>query len=259
MNPVKSALRVAEILEIVASHPPGLTYSELLETSQLPKSSLHELLSTLHAERLLTFNEATKRYVLGSRIWEWASTWAHRLPIVPTAWPSLQAIRDELNETVQLALLDGADVLYVAKVESRHPLQLASYVGSRLPAYATGIGQAILATLPDEEIIRLYPDTLPSFTPMTTPRVPTLLDKLKSARQDGFATDWGEYSPDIHCVAVPILGMNNDAIAALSISVPKDRFSPARRGEMAQVITRYSHVIAHECGSTDPEAWRHLR
>ncbi len=256
LNSVKSALRVADILEIVSAHPPGLTFSELLETSQLPKSSLHELLTTMTQQRLLTYNHLTKRYSLGSRIWEWASTWAQSLQIVPVAWPYLQTIRNELNETVQLAILDQGNVMYVAKVESSHPLQLASHVGIRLPAYATGIGQAILAALPKTDVTRLYPDKLPTYTSLTTATLQKLLDKLDVTRIDGYATDWGEYSPDIRCVAVPILGMNNHVMAAVSISVPKDRFSSSHRDRMVQTITHYSRLISHECGATDPEAWR---
>lgn len=259
MNPVKSALRVAEILDIVSLHPPGLTFSEFLDSSQLPKSSLHELLTTLSAQRLLTYNTITKRYTLGSRLWEWGSTYANRIQIVPVAWPFLESIRNELNETVQLAILDGDAVMYVAKAESAHPLQLASHVGIRLPAYATGIGQAILAVKTSAEVTDLYPN---QFTPYTSSTVKTrdaLLEKLRTTRHFQYAIDWGEYSPDIRCIAIPILGMNHQVLAGLSVSVPKARFSPTDQEKIARVIRHFGHQLSRECGATDPESWSYSR
>lgn len=256
VNQVKSAQRVADILEVVAAHPPGLTFSQLLESTSLPKSSLHELLTTMTEQRFLHYETLTKRYTLGSRLWEWATMYAHRLQIVPTAWPFLLAIRNELNETVQLAVLDHGEVMYVAKVESTHPLQLVSHVGSRLPAYATGIGQAILAALPERVIRSLYADPLPTFTVNTVATVEALLVKLAKARDDGYAVDWGEYSPNVRCVAVPILGVGNQVLAGVSVSMPHDRFDEAHRRHAVATLERIASDISKACGALDPHAWR---
>jgi len=256
VNQVKSAQRVADILDVIAGHPAGLSFSDLLDATHLPKSSLHELLTTLTEQRLVRFEPLTKQYTLGSRVWEWATTYADRLQIVPTAWPFLQTMRNTLNETVQLAVLDQGDVMYVAKVESSHPLQLVSHVGSRLPAYATGIGQAMLAGLSESDLRARYQDPLRTFTAATTGSIQALIEKLAQARQEGYAVDWGEYSPDVRCVARPILGIGNRVLAGVSVSMPQDRFDPAHKARVVDLLTQITADLSRICGATDPEAWR---
>ena len=254
---VKSAQRVADLLDLVSRHPPGLSYSEILEASDFPKSSLHELLATLVHEQMLRYDPASKRYGLGSRLFAIASGYKDQFPIAPAAWPLMAAIRDELNETVQLAVLDGSMVVYLAKVESRRPLQLASSVGSRLPAYATGIGQALLAALPDEALDLYCPPTFDAFTPATIRSREHLREKLRTTRQMGFATDLGEYSADTCCVAVPVLGTDHQAAGALSISVSASRFDTEHRDLLATVLREKAHTLSLQLGSTDPDRWRH--
>jgi len=253
---VKSATRVAALLELVAHHPPGLSYSELLEASDLPKSSLHELLTTLVHEHLLHYDPLSKRYGLGSRLFAMASMFAQQFQIAPAAWPYMTAIRDELNETVQLAVLDGAMVVYLAKVESLRPLQLASSVGSRLPAYATGIGQALLATLTDTQLAMHSPQSFETFTPATVTSITQLRAKLEKARRVGYASDLGEYSIDTRCVAVPVLGTDHQAAGALSISLSASRFDNERRDQVASILRDQAKALSLQLGAFNPDHWR---
>ncbi len=260
MESVKSAQRVAEILDVVAHHPPGLTYSEVLEATDFPKSSLHSLLATLVREQLLHYTTITKRYGLGSRLFEMASSYVRQIPIVPAAWPFMVHARDHLNETVQLAVLEEATVVYVAKVESTHPFQLVSSVGSRLPAYATGIGQALLATLAPTRVEQLYPDgTLPVFTEATVSTIAGLHEKLDQARIEGYAVDHGEYSADVRCVASPILNAEHQAIGAMSISMPMSRFTQDQRQRTSHALRAATVALSHQLGAADPERWRSLQ
>jgi DNA-binding IclR family transcriptional regulator len=253
---VKSAQRVADLLELVAQHPPGLSYSELLAASDLPKSSLHALLTTLVHEDLLRYNPLGKRYGLGSRLFAMASGYAAQFQIAPAAWPYMAAIRDELNETVQLAVLNGPMVVYLAKVESRRPMQLASAVGSRLPAYATGIGQALLATLSDTELdLHIPSGQWNAFTEETVTSRAQLRLKLENTRRAGYATDLGEYSPDTRCVAVPVLDKDHQAVGAISISVSASRFDDVLRDGLAAVLSEKAYALSQQLGASDPGRW----
>ncbi len=253
---VKSAKRVADLLQIIAQHPPGLTFSELLAASDLPKSSLHSLLTTLVAEQMLRYEPISRQYGLGGRLFEMAAAYSRQLQIVPAAWPFMLAIRDELDETVQLAVLDGPMVVYVAKVESSYPLQLASSVGSRLPAYATGIGKALLATLPEAQLAALYAEPLTQFTDRTPASLGDLAERLRQAKAEGYAVDWGEYSADVCCVAVPVIGSEHTGVAALSVSVPASRFDDGRRTNAVQCLRRLSASLSLQLGASQPDAWR---
>ncbi len=253
---VKSATRVAELLELISRHPPGLAYTEILEASSFPKSSLHALLTTLVHEQLVRYDPLSKRYGLGSRLFALASAYTHQFQIAPAAWPYMVAIRDQLNETTQLAVLEGVMVVYLAKVASRRPLQLASSVGSQLPAYATGIGQALLAALTDDELALHCPKVFTAYSPMTITSIQELRQKLNQARKDGYASDLGEYSPDTRCLAVPLLGTDHQAVAALSISLSASRFDDRLREQIATVLREKASSLSLTLGATDPDRWR---
>ncbi|MCL4495617.1 MAG: IclR family transcriptional regulator [Firmicutes bacterium] len=254
---VKSADRVVTVLSAVAEIPGGLSFTELLNKTGIPKSSLHGIIQTLVADSMITYDELTRVYYFGPRLWELAMKYYDRLHLVPLAWPYIEQLRDTCGQTVQMAVLDGQDVLYVAKAESHRPLQMASYVGSRLPAYATGLGKALLATLTDSRLRTIFPqEPWPAFTKNTITRYDELIQKLKHIREQGFAEDMGEYSPDIRCIAYPVLGLENRGVAAVSVSVSADEFSSVKIHDLVRVLRKQCHLMARRLGSTDPEAWR---
>jgi IclR family acetate operon transcriptional repressor len=205
---------------------------------------------------MITLDPVTRRYHLGSRLWQWARIYQDRLQVLPTALPYFVRVRDALNETVQLAVLDHDDVIYVAKMESSRPLTLASSVGSRLPAYATGIGKAMLAALADETVQALYPAALARFTSHTAKTLAELTADLRETRRRGYALDRGEYSEDVRCVAIPILGEGNTLVAGLSVSVPQARFDPRFSQIAAECLADHGYALAQSLGASDPDAWR---
>lgn len=255
---VKSADRVVIILAVMADVPGGLSFTDLLNKTAIPKSSLHGILQTLVNNSMLTYDDKNRLYYFGPRIWELAMKYYDRLHLVPLAWPYLEKVRDACKQIVQMAVLEGQDVLYVAKVESNHPLQLASHVGSRLPAYATGLGKALLATLSNDNVKAIFSnDSWPAFTNKTITQYEDLIAHLQHIREQGFAEDEGEYSPDIRCVAYPVLGLENNGVAAVSVSISADQFCHVRIQEIVDVLKEQCHLLAQRLGSTDPEAWRY--
>ena len=125
---------------------------------------------------------------------------------------------------MQLAVLDGFENVYVAKVESSHHLRLQSEVGGRLPAYATGLGKVLLAGLPPVEFERrLATVHLQPFTEATITDPDVLRVRLAEIRTRGYGLDEGEYTVGVFCVAVPVLGAGGDTVAAVSSSVPTVR------------------------------------
>jgi DNA-binding IclR family transcriptional regulator len=253
---VKSAERVIRILEVLSGEPDGLTFAGLLATTDIPKSSLHALLFTLQEAAVVQLDNRTRRYSPGSKLWELAMAYVRRLELVPMAWPMLEELRDRVGETVQMAVLDGADVVYVAKAPSSHPLQLASHVGSRLPAYATGIGKALLAGLRPEGVTRLYPeDALRTYTPRTVSDRGMLLRELEDIRRRGYARDLGEYSLDVRCVAVPVVNYEGTVVAAISVTMASDGFAE-REQAIVSVLQDTVRAISQRLGGVDWDAWR---
>ncbi len=169
---VKSAQRTLELLELVARHPHGMTFVELADQLSYPKSSLHGLLQTVVAMKWLTLDSEDRRYSIGVRPWEVGQAFRPSRDIVIRARRFLREANESLDETIQLGMLDDLDVVYLDKVEGTQPLRLVSSEGSRLPAYVTGIGKALLSGLPANVLDSL--DRLSRDTPRTPSRQGTV-------------------------------------------------------------------------------------
>jgi DNA-binding IclR family transcriptional regulator len=246
---VKSALRVLLIVELLTKFDRGLTFAEMHEHLELPKSSLHGLLKTMTARGHLLVDERTRAYRLGVRFWEAGQAFLRSLDLTSICHPYLEAAREGLDETVQLAVLDGLENVYIAKVEADQRLKLVSEVGSRLPAHATGLGKALLAGLDDAELaVRLRGARLERFTPRTIVDKRRLLKVLDEVRELGYAQDDGEYTPGVSCVAVPVRNHEGRVIASMSASVPAVRVDEAMRGRMIDVLVRQADLLSRALG-----------
>jgi DNA-binding IclR family transcriptional regulator len=139
-------------------------------------------------------------------------------------------IRDTIDETVQMAVLDGRHNVYVAKVSGNQLLGLASEVGRRLPAHATGLGKVLLAGLPGPKLSVLLDGVeLERYTDRTLTNRRALAQALAEIRANGFGEDAEEFTVGVRCVAVPVFDQRGTTVAALSVSVPIIRFDEAHR------------------------------
>jgi IclR family KDG regulon transcriptional repressor len=233
---VKSAERALRIIELLTVA--GATeFTEIAARLDLPKSSAHYLLATMRDGGFLDFDAGSRRYTVGPRLWEAGQAYIRDLDVARLARPHLELARDELGETVQLAVLDGLDNVYVGKAETDHALQLVSKIGSRLPAYATGLGKVLLAGLAPEEFERRLDGTrLERFTPTTITDLEELRRELARIRRRGYALDRGEYASGVFCIAAPIDNAVG-TIAAMSVSIPNVRVTPAVRRSAIDSIT----------------------
>jgi DNA-binding IclR family transcriptional regulator len=253
--PVKSAVRVVDIFEALASFPDGLGFSELGRRLGFPKSSLHELLAALTERGYVAFDTEQRTYALGIRVWELGQAYPFYRDLLREARREMERIVADINETVQLATLDGADNVYLDKVDCSHPIRLQSEVGKRLPAHATGLGKVLLAELPPDDLhARLVGQTFPTFTARTIPDRSTLLSELDSVRAQGFAVDDQEYTEGLRCVAVPIRERGGGATTALSASVPIMRASPEQLATALRAVASGSLEISRRLGVGQEDA-----
>ena len=238
--PVKSASRTMDIIEILSTHTGGLSFTDLQELTGWPRSSLHGLVRTMTERSHLSFDSTTQRYRIGVRLWEAGQSFFRGIDLAGSSMVHLNVARDRLDETIQLALLDGVENVYIAKAEASHILRLASFVGARLPAYATGIGKVLLAGLDEGELTRrLSGVELKSFTPHTITNVTVLRDILRQTRARGFGTDDQEFTLGLRCFAVPVFDHSGQVVASMSASIPSIRVSD-------EVAERVIGVLAEE-------------
>lgn len=222
---VKSAKRTLDILALMTSRESPMTFTDISLALSLPRSSLHGLLSTLTETGWLTYDPPTRSYGLGIRTLEAGNAYLRTQNLPTRARPFMERIRDALDETVQLSVLDGRFNVYVDKVDGQQALVLASAVGRRLPAHATGVGKVLLAGLDQTALERLVGGvTLERFTPHTLTGKAALYRRLQTIREAGYGTDEEEYTIGVRCVAVPIRDLREQVVAAMSVSVPVIRF-----------------------------------
>lgn len=247
--PVKSAIRTLELIDLLARNPQGISFADIQGRTGWPRSSTFNLLRTMASTGHIEFDPADRTYRIGLRLWEagQAFTRAHNLSRL--AQPYLHRASEELNETVQLAILDGLDNVYIAKVEADHHLKLVSEIGSRLPAHATGLGKVLLAGLDPAELDhRLESVQLERFTAKTINDPAALRVELEAVRRKGYATDEGEYTQGVVCVAAPVRDASGQVVAAMSASVPEVRRTPRLQARMVEVLFKQTDSLSNALG-----------
>lgn len=252
---VKSADRTLAILELLTVHQDGLTLVDIHRLLGIPKSSTYSLLETMVGRGFLEQDPDSRRFRVGIRLWQAGQSYLAAGDLEKAALPYMEQLRDELNETVQLATLDGTDNVYVGKVDPDQQLLLASRVGARLPAYATGIGKALLTQLSDGEIERRFTAVaFTRYTPNTVGSLDELITVVDDFRRRGYATDTSEYTPGVCCVAAAIPRLRAGQAAAISVSVPEVRWTDALMAHATEAVQATARKISERMGYEDTGA-----
>lgn len=238
-RPVKSAYRALDVLEAMSAGP--ATLSELSRLLGIPKSSLHGLLRTLTERGWVATTESGHQFRLGLRALQVGTRFVDEDEVVAQVAPSLDRLAAATGETVQQARLDGAQVVYLAKRDSAHPVRLISSIGSRLPAHATGLGKALLAARDDETVRGLLGSPpYPALTARTVRTWESLQAELAEVRARGYAIDDGEAGDGLRCFGVvvpPVRGLDTGpATDAISVSVPVYRLDPDHEDEIVNAL-----------------------
>ena len=223
---IQSVARALTILELFSDRQPALNVSEVAELTGLNRATCYRFCQTL---RQLGYLEEIdeRRFRPGIKAISLGHSALRSRELPELAMPYLRDLRRQTQETVNLALLDGIDVVYVARVLSDHLISLRLYVGSRLPAYASSLGRAILAFLPEDEAQAILDRSdLQPITSRTIVDPRRLRAELRRVHTRGYVVNDQEIADGLRGVAAPILGASQRPIAALNISIPRPLNSP---------------------------------
>ena len=210
---VQSVERIFQLIEQLASHPAGASLQRLAQETGLAKSTVHRLLASLVSLGYAAQEPETGRYRLTLKMFELSSG------IVNS---------QRTGEAVHLVIRDARDIVYIYKTESG-PMRMSSRVGLRSPLYCTGVGKAILATLPPEEVEDVWNhSSLKKLTSRTVVDLTEMQDQLAEVRANGYAIDDEENEMGVRCVAVAIPGPDGRAESAFSISGLAPYMTPER-------------------------------
>ncbi len=201
-SPAPAVTRAAAILTLLAQEGRPLGLTDIARTLGLAKSSTLNLCVALEQTGLVTKNELG--YGLGRKTVELGGAYVRGFDLIREFYrvcadsPVLQ------HELLQIAILDGTSVLYLARHEGRAPLRLSATVGDRFPATVTAVGAVLLAELDPAEVAARFdnPEALPSWTPRSTDTIERLLAKLAETRERGYSVDEGETNAGVYGLAV---------------------------------------------------------
>jgi DNA-binding IclR family transcriptional regulator len=233
-----------QILEILAAAKQDLTISEIAVAIDVHRTIAHRLMATLE-QRDFVSRSSVKRYRLGTGIIRLAAAIGGELRTI--ARPLLTALSTETDETVHLVVLAGQEVLFIDGFESSKALRVTSRAGRSLPAHATSVGKAILATLPGDDLMALFPATrLQKTAPKTITSRADLLRQLELIRQQGYALSSEESEAGVGSIGVAIVDRHGATRAALSIAAPLSRLTTTVLPRLATAAKRTAKEIGDQ-------------
>jgi IclR family transcriptional regulator, KDG regulon repressor len=248
---VPAVTRALDILELFLDGDDTLSAPEITRRLGLPRTTVHELVTTLAARSyLVSVADQPGRYRLGVRPYQLGSRYAEQLDLAAEGQQVARKVAETCDETVHVAILEGADVIYIAKVDSTHAVRMVSAAGRRLPAHCTSVGKMLLASLPEPALAARLPDDGPlvamTDNSITSPH--ELRRHLVAIRERGVAVEQRESNPDVSCVAAPVRDSAGRVVAALSISVPTIRWNDERREELAELAAKGADELSTRLG-----------
>jgi IclR family acetate operon transcriptional repressor len=219
---VQSVERALTLLEALAEAGRELSLTEIATAAALPLPTIHRLVRTL-VDRGYVQQSPSRRYSLGPRLINLGDRASGML--ADWARPRLADLVAALGETANLSILDGDKVVYVAQVESPHPMRMFTEVGNRVPLHSTGVGKVLLAQLNDRDLAALVRRIgLPALTPASITDPEGFMSEVRAALDRGYAVDDEETQVGVRCIAVPLVG--GPSTFALSVSGPAVRMTP---------------------------------
>lgn len=222
---LSSVATSVRLLKAFSEEQVEIGISDLAKRLGVAKSTVHRLAVTLVADGMLEQNPETEKYRLGIALFRLGSLVRRRMTMSNEARPLLRELREKVNETVHLAVLDGREIMYVFNLESTHALRMRSDVGVRKPAHCTAEGQAILAFQSAEVVERVIRDGLAARTPQTVTDPQALKKVLDGVRARGCAIEDEESEPGMRCIAAPLRNDAGEVVAAIGLAGPVSRLS----------------------------------
>lgn len=223
VNSVQKAFRV---LTAFSRTEPRLTLKQIAEKLAIDKSTAQRFTHTLLVMGYLDKDPATKTLGVTVRMVDLAHIYLTTHPLIAAAMPYLMYLRGETGETINLTVLEGADSVFVSRIVGNHLLSTGVMIGTRLPAYASASGLAMLSALDDAQVRQLLRiSTLRPITPKTVYEPARIMERLASIRAKGYALSVADYFPNDISLGAPVLSRAGRLVGGISLAVSTDRFT----------------------------------
>jgi DNA-binding IclR family transcriptional regulator len=247
---VQSVDRALDILESFDFNAEELGVTELAHKLNLHKNNVFRLLATLEVRGYIEQDRKSGNYRLGIKTFEIANVFLHHLGLRRQARPILEELVNKCDETANLAILDGSDVIYILMHETSQTVRIVLRLGQRLPAHCTAAGKAQLAFESADRLQLLFKDTpLRKLTENTIVRPEALREHLREVAKVGFALDNEEFELGVRCLAAPVRDYSHKVVASVGLSGPLSRFSMERiEKELVPLVKEAGEKISERLG-----------
>jgi IclR family KDG regulon transcriptional repressor len=232
-SPVKSADRVLDILELLASEPDGLTVSQISSRLGIARSSTHGLVQTVAQRGYLRRDHRDgRRVALGASVVQLGLSVTDRLELRTIARGPLERLVAATHDTMLLAVPDHGSLIYLDKIFSdQRGFRTDPRASARSPLHASSLGKALLAAAGDETVAaRLDGERLEPVTEFTIVDVDALVAELRGSRERGYSTDEQQAVLGVCCVGAPIRDHTGQLIGAISLSTIREFYAPDKTG-----------------------------
>jgi DNA-binding IclR family transcriptional regulator len=241
---VAGIVRVMQILESVAISPDGISVRDLSRAIGCGKGTISKMLGTLERRHYVRRDAASGHFFLTWRLLALAFSHSDQAGMPRVFLPVLQELADETDELVQLAVVDGDQVLFVAKAEGRgQTIRLLPLVGLWAPLHATAAGKLWLSTLPASEVSRVLGRRLPAVAPRTITSMGALRKELERVQAAGYALADEELAEGGRAIAAPIK-REGAMVGAVALSGPAYRLSLERLHTLAPRVIEVAARLA---------------
>ena len=251
-----SVQRAIDILNLFDRQTQELGVTDIARTLDIPKSTVAGHIFTLEHNDYLEKNTLTRKYRLGFKLAERAGVFLDQFDLRRVAVPILESLRNASNESINLAIRDGKYVTYIERILGNNMLGMRSEIGKRELIHSTALGKALLAHLPIAELNQFIAEyKFMLVTPHTITNPTAFLDELQKTLLNGYALDNQENELGGRCVAAPIFNCRGEPVAAISMSVPIQRFPEEKIPEFGDKVKQAARAISLKLGANSPEEY----
>ncbi|WP_205042294.1 IclR family transcriptional regulator [Rhodoligotrophos defluvii] len=246
---VQSLSRALKLLNSLSHHPQGLSLSEVAHEVGLPTSTAHRLLTTLQNERYVRFDQERSTWLIGVQSFRVGSAFVRSRDLVSMARPFMRRLMEQAGETVNLAIHDRSEVVYLAQVECQKMMRAVVGPGGRTLLHSSACGKVLMAHLKESDACRiLMGQELRRETPNTLTTIDALRREMAAIRSRGYAIDNEETAVGLRCIASVICDEHGAPLAALSVSGPSARLTDGRLAGLGLAVKTIAAEITAEVG-----------
>ncbi|HEY9081252.1 IclR family transcriptional regulator [Magnetovibrio sp.] len=252
---VQSLCRALSILNVIADDDHGMTMTDISQRAGLPMSTTHRLLTTLQHERYVRYDNDQSLWKMGVQAFIIGNAFVRSRDIIATSRPFMAALMEKSGETVNLAVADQGECIYLAQVECRQMMRVQAKPGSRVPIHSSAVGKALLAAMPVEKAKKfIQMREFERATDNTVIDQQALCKEIEEVRETGFAYDDEEHCVGLRCVASAIFDEFGEPIAAVSLSGPMARVGDDRFPVLGGMVKECAAEITAAMGGVVPKS-----